>query len=242
MVKKILMRTNPMFNKYKFYWDEGDLHTNFGTISESEFESGKGIVKSGSGKEFFCFSPSFVDQIDKIKRGPQTLLLKDIGLILMYTGVGKDSLVVDAGAGCGLLAACLGRVSKKVISYEMNNAHAKIAKRNLKFLKVDNVEVKEKNIYDGIDETDVDVLTLDLPEPWQVLPSASKALKNGAMVVTYLPSITQVHEFVNSLPETFLHLRTVELLEREWYISGRKVRPKSQMQGHTAFLTFVRKV
>ncbi len=231
-----------MFNKYKFYWDEGDLHTNFGIIKESELKSGTNIVKSVSGKEFFCFSPNFVDLVEKIKRGPQTLLLKDIAYIITNAGVNKNSLVVDAGAGCGLLSASLARVAKKVITYDLNKESIKITKKNLEFLNIDNVEVKHKDIYDGIDETNIDVLTLDLPEPWCVLPSATKSVKNGGMIVTYLPSITQVQEFVGKLPNHFLHLKTIELLEREWYISGRKVRPKSQMQGHTAFLTFVRKI
>jgi tRNA (adenine57-N1/adenine58-N1)-methyltransferase catalytic subunit len=44
----------------------------------------------------------------KLKRGPQVVLPKDIGMILGFTGVGKTSKVVDAGAGSGWLAISLG--------------------------------------------------------------------------------------------------------------------------------------
>lgn len=37
----------------------------------------------------------------KLKRGPSIMLPKDIGLIVGYTCLGKDSVVVDAGAGTG---------------------------------------------------------------------------------------------------------------------------------------------
>ena len=32
------------------------------------------------------------------------------------------------------------------------------------------------------------------------------------------------------------------LIEREWFFQGRKVRPKSEMLGHTAFLVVGRKI
>ena len=232
MIKKILIR-----NDKKLYWKEGDLHSSAGVIKEEDLLNAGNSVKTHSGKEFVVFDANFVDQLNKIKRGPQTLVLKDLGYILINSGVGKDSLVVDAGTGCGLLAAVMGKYAQKVVSYDKNKDNLRLAEKNLKFLGIDNVELKEGDVYEGVEETNVDVLTLDLPEPWRVDTSF---VKNGGTVLVYLPTITQVQEFCSNCKD---HVeKVVELIEREWYVQGKKVRPKSQMLGHTAFLIVVRKV
>jgi tRNA (adenine57-N1/adenine58-N1)-methyltransferase len=237
-IKKIIGRKDKLF-----YWKSGDLHTNFGVISETDLKSNKGKVKSHSGSNFFAFQPRFIDITPKIKRAPQTLLPKDIAIILYYTSIDSSYKVVDAGTGCGLLAAAIGRIAKEVTTYEVNESSVELAKKNLEFLEVSNVKVKHKDIYEGIDESNLDLITLDLPEPWTVLPHADKALKKGAFLMTYLPTITQVSRFAREIERyDFIITKTIEILEREWHVDGRKVRPKSQMQGHTAFLTFVRKV
>jgi tRNA (adenine57-N1/adenine58-N1)-methyltransferase catalytic subunit len=232
MVKKVLIRSDK-----KFYWKDGDLHTNYGVVKEEDLKEAKGLIKSHSGKEFTIFEANFIDKLKKIKRGPQTLLLKDLGYIFINSGVTKDSLVVDAGTGCGILATVMAKVAKKVVTYDKNKDNIAISQKNFKYLDVQNVEVKEKDVYEGIEEKDVDILTLDLPEPWRVDTSC---VKNGGTIIVYLPTITQVSEFCDKTKDYVV--KVVELLEREWYVQGRKVRPKSQMQGHTAFLIIVRKV
>ena len=221
----------------KFYWTSGDLHTSDGMIKEKDLEHAKGKIVSHKGKEFFALDANFLDQIKKITRGPQTLILKDLAYILMHAGLNKESIVVDAGTGCGLLAAVMARYAKKVISYDLKKEHLTLAEKNLKFLQINNVELKEGNVYEKIDEKGIDVLTLDLPEPWRV---NLDCVKNGGTIIVYLPSITQVSEFCNSTKE---HVeKVVEIMEREWHVEGKKVRPKSQMLGHTAFLIVLRKL
>ena len=249
MIKKILLRDQKKYfykegeiqssaiAKKKFYWTSGDLHTPDGILKEKDLQTAKGKVLSHTGKEFFALDANFLDQIKKITRGPQTLTLKDLGYILIHSGVGKDSLVVDAGSGCGLIAALMGRYAKKVVSYDMNKEHLALAEKNLKFLQIENVELKEGNVYEKIEEKEIDILTLDLPEPWRV---NLDGVKNGGTIIVYLPSITQVQEFCNTTKE---HIeKVIELLEREWHVEGKKVRPKSDMLGHTAFLIILRKM
>lgn len=224
----------------EFIWKAGDLHTNFGVIKEGDIQSSN--LKSNTGKEFVAYEASFSDLLRHIHRGPATITPKDAAYICYYTGVNKDSRAVDAGAGCGILSASLGRIAKEVTSYELNPEFLKIAKNNLDFLKVDNVKLKNKDIYEGIEETDLDLVTLDLPEPWHVF-RYSNSLKEGGWLVTYLPTIVQVITAVDeSSKNNLFHVKTVELLEREWHIEGRKVRPKSAMIAHTAFLSFFRKI
>ena len=85
---------------------------------------------------------------------------------------------------------------------------------------------------------------LDLPEPWEVIEHAAKALRVGGFLVNYSPSIIQTSDFVKVLGKEnkFLCLKTVEILERKWEVDGRKVRPKSIEIGHSGFITFARKI
>ena len=221
------------------YHKKGDFHSMFGVVKEANIKPG--IAKSDIDKDFIVFDANFADNIEKIRRGPAIAHQKDIGLIITTTGIGIGSKVVDAGSGCGKLAASLARVGCKVTSYEINPEFYQIAKENIENLKA-NVEIKNQDIYGGIEEDNLDLITLDLLEPWKAVQHAEKALKSGAFLVAYLPTITQVMEFVKSLNNNFYLWKVSELIEREWIVDHLKVRPNSQMLGHTAFLVFVRKL
>ncbi|MAG78300.1 hypothetical protein CL616_02950 [archaeon] len=225
-----------LYNAYKgikkYFWESGDLHTPHGIVKEKDIINNNN-PKSHSNKEFQSYEANFLDKIKKIKRGPQTLLQKDLAYINLY--IEKDSTVVEAGTGTGLLAATIAQKAKQVYSYDINESHLKLAQKNLDFLKITNVELINKDIYEGFDKK-TDTLILDLPQPWQV---PFNNVKNGGTIIAYLPTITQVMEFY----KTKLYIeKTIELLEREWYVQDKKVRPKSQMQGHTAFLVIARKL
>ncbi len=225
----------------KYYWNQGDLHTSEGVIKEEDIINAKGNVTNHLGKEFTIFDASFVDELQKIKRGPAIMLPKDIGAIIANTGIDKDSIVIDSGTGCGVTSAMIARLVRKVITYEKKEEFYKIAKKNFKKLGITNIELKNKDISEGIDEEEADLITLDLPEPWNVLKHALNVLKSGSFVVSYLPTIIQVKELVER-SRNFYHEKTIEILEREWFIEGKKVRPKNQMLGHTGFLVFLRKI
>ncbi len=217
----------------KYYCKEKILHTKDGVVKLKD-----GIVKSHLGKKFFCFEASFADKINKIKRGPAIMLKKDIGSILAYTGINSKSKVLDAGAGSGVLSASLANVSN-VVSYENRKEFLEIAKKNFKFLDV-KVKLRNKDVYKGISEKNLDLITLDLSEPWKVLKHAHKALKIGGYLVVYSPQITQVLKIVKA--KGFIVERVIENIEREWVFDKKRARPKSRMIGHTGFLVFLRKV
>ena len=170
--------------------------------------------------------------------------MKDIGLILSETAINNKSVVVDAGSGSGALACFLANIAKEVISYEIREDFVKIVEHNIGYLGLKNVKVRNKNIYDGIDEKNVDLVVLDLPEPWKAAESAKNALKVGGFLISYSPSIPQTMDFVNTIRkyEDFVYLKTSEIIEREWEIDERKVRPRSQAIGHSGFISFARKI
>ena len=241
----------------KFFYvrdDSKDYHCQYGMIKSSELKKSIGEIVSNTGKKFRIFKPGFIDTYRKIKRSAQIIPLKDVALIVAETGIDKSSVVVDAGAGSGALCCFLAHIAKEVITYDIREDFIKVVEKNKELLGLKNLKIKNKNIYDGIDEKNVDVVTLDLPEPWLAIESVKKALKAGGFLVSYSPTVPQVADFVNKIIgadddnvntgniSDFVHLKTVELMEREWEVKGRKVRPLSQQIGHSGFLTFVRKL
>lgn len=225
---------------------EEDLHTQHGFVRKEDLKRAKegDILKSNTGKEFFIFSPFFADLYRKIKRDAQIIPLKDIGLIVAETGIGKETRVLDAGSGSGALACFIAAIAKEVITYEIREDFIEIVKSNIEFLGLENVKIKNIDIYNKIDDGNIDVVVLDLPEPWKAIENCAKALKAGGFLVSYSPSVPQVADFVNAVRknESFVYLKTSEIVEREWEVEDRKVRPKSTGIGHSGFLSFARKV
>lgn len=243
-IKKVLITKQGR----KFYTKniEEDLHTQYGFIKKEDLKMAKegDLLKSNTNKEFFIFTPTFIDLYKKIKRDAQIIPLKDIGLIIAETGINKKSKVLDAGSGSGSLACFLAGIAKEVVTYEIRHDFIEIVKSNIDFLGLKNMKIKNKNIYSEIDDKNIDVLILDLPEPWNALESCCKALRIGGFLVSYSPSIPQVIDFVNAVKksENFVYLKTAEVIEREWEVEERRVRPKNTAIGHSGFLSFARKV
>ncbi len=226
----------------KLAWREGDLHTRHGFLKAEDIEKG-GRIKTNKGKELIVLEPNFYDLTNLMKRGPQMPLQKDVAVLMYYSGIGKDSKVLDAGSGTGLLACSIARIAKEVVSYEVKENHYLIAKKNADFFGLNNLRLVNKDIGEGIEEKDFDAITLDLAEPWDCLEHAKQALKLGGTIATYLPSIKQVERLVaeaNNLG--LLVMDTIEILERGWLVKKDIVRPSHDMYGHTAFLTFLRKI
>ncbi len=224
-----------------------DYHTEFGSIKKSDLAKPDGsVLKSNKSSEFVIFSPSFIDLYKRISRGAQTVPLKDIGLIIAETGLNRESTVLDSGAGSGALSCALANIAKKVTTYEIREDFFEIVKSNIDFLGLTNIELKMGSIYeaDHIPEKNVDLMTLDVPEPWLAIKTAENAVKPGGFLVAYSPSVPQVMDFSEKLRESekFIILKTVEVMEREWEIDKRKVRPISKSTIHSGFMTFARKI
>ena len=185
----------------------------------------------------------FPELFRKLKRGPQVTLPKDIGMILAFTGVGRDSICVDAGAGSGWLAVALGNIAKKVTSYEWREDFATLAEENVKRAGLSRrVKIKRKSIFDGIEEKDVDLVTLDLAGSDKAVGHAYKALKEGGYVVGYLPHAEQVQRFAKAAREAgFKDDFTIECIVREMLVREAGFRPDNMGLMHTAYLVFAKK-
>ena len=219
---------------------DDNFHTQFGMIKKSELKKSNPI--SEKGQEFLAITPTFPDLLNLFNRGPQSIIQKDIGMILAKTGVNHHSDVLDAGGGIGALSLSLANICKHVTIYEINPEHFKVIQKNIKLTGFKNVTAKQESIYNGIKETKLDLITLDLPEPWEVISHAEKSLKEGAHLVVYLPNLQQVQKFLDNTYKTKIKpIETLELIERKWKITDKIMRPEFQMLGHTGFLIFCRK-
>ncbi len=241
--KKVLLISN---EGRVFFPRKDGLHTKDGHISSAAIKKAKPgqVLKTNTGKEFSLIKPGFLDFHRKLTRGAQIVLPKDIGSIVAYTGVNGKSRVIDAGAGSGALACFLANIAKDVVTYDMRDDHLAVVRENIHWFDLKNVIAKKGDIREPIREKNRDVMTLDIPDPWNALDTAALCLKVGGYLTAYVPNIPQAERFVKAVDEhpLFLQTKTLEVIEREWQIQDRRVRPKTQGLMHTAFLVFTRKI
>jgi tRNA (adenine57-N1/adenine58-N1)-methyltransferase len=204
------------------------------------------IIQSSLGFEFTAMRPLLHDYIMKSARQTQITYPKDISLIVMFSGIGPGSRVVESGTGTGALTTALAHYvqpSGRIYSYEIRQEFQKTAEKNLKRAGlIDNVELKNKDVTTGIDEKDVDSVILDLAIPWMVISHAQTALKPCGTIVSFSPTIDQVVRTAEALKEnSFVSMETIECLMRGMQVEKGKTRPHTMMTGHTGYITFARK-
>ncbi len=206
-------------------------------------------VWSAMGAEYRVFRPTFNQYVLNLKRHAQIIYPKDIGPILLWADIFPGAVVVEAGIGWGALSVKLLEgvgPEGRLISYEIREDFAESGKRTVRrFLgECPNHVIKVRDIYEGMDETDVDRIVLDLPEPWRAVSHAAAALAPGGILLSYLPSTLQVKQFVDAVAGHggFAEPDVFEVIHRPWHVKGQSVRPVQWMFSHSAFLTAARRV
>jgi tRNA (adenine57-N1/adenine58-N1)-methyltransferase catalytic subunit len=210
------------------------------------------IVTLSGGKKMVALRPTFGDYVLKMPRGAQVLYPKDLAIIPMWADIYPGARVFEAGTGSGALTMALLRAvgpSGLVVTYEIRDDFAQTAKTNIaRVLDPSHLICFRKNAYEGIDLLDdqvpFDRVVLDLPEPWQVIPHAVKALRSGGIYLSFVPTVPQVMQTVEALERTtiFGMIETFETLLRTWSVQGRSVRPDHRMVAHSGFITVARKI
>jgi tRNA (adenine57-N1/adenine58-N1)-methyltransferase catalytic subunit len=226
--------------------DGGQFHTHAG-VTPHELIIGQpdgSTVRSPSGARYLALRPTLADFVLSMPRGAQVIYPKDLGPLLILADVYPGARILEAGVGSGALSMTLVRAGACVVGYELREDFAAKAQANVaSFLgEGQPYRVEIRDVYEGIDETGLDRILLDLPEPWRVVKHAVTALRPGGILVSYLPSIVQVSQLRDALDAaSFVMAETVEVLQRSWHVEGQAVRPDHRMVAHTGFLTAARR-
>ena len=204
-------------------------------------------VLGSTGRRFLVVRPTLSDTVLKMPRGAQVIYPKDLGAILIEADIAPGMRVLEAGVGSGALSMALLRTGAEVVGYELRPDFADRARANVEAMLGPGpgapYRVELRDVYEGIEESGLDRILLDLPEPWRVLPHASRALRPGGILCAYLPSINQTAQLRTAMDQHgFGMASTLEVLHRTWHIEDRSVRPDHRMVGHTGFLTTGRRL
>jgi len=227
--------------------ENGEFHSHTGVIPHTDIAGRPegSVFRSTRGSRFMAFRPRLSDFVLKMPRGAQVIYPKDLGPLLLMADIRPRVRVLESGVGSGALSMAMVRAGADVVGYELREEFATRALSNVRsFLGEEattRYRVELRNCYEGIDESDVDRVVLDLPEPWQVIKHAERALRPGGLLVAYTPTIVQAAHLRDSLESSrFVLAETLEVLHRTWHIEGQSVRPDHRMVAHTGFLTAAR--
>jgi tRNA (adenine57-N1/adenine58-N1)-methyltransferase len=237
------------------------------TVEEGgEFQSHKGIVKfddiigkpfgsvvfsqpyETQGYKFYVLKPLPSDYVIYMSRKTQIIYPEDAGLILVYSGIGPGSKVIEAGCGSGALTCILGnyvRPNGHIYSYDIREKSLKRALSNvIKANLQDYISIQYGDIViDDFEHNNVDSVVLDMPQPWKAIERIKKYLKFSGTLVSFSPAIEQVKKTTFALKENgFYEINTYELIKRKYQVKENATHPEVRMIGHTGYMTFARKI
>lgn len=206
-------------------------------------------VKFSTGEAFLVLRPTYADLVPHLPRTAQVIYPKDTGPMMLWGDVFPGATVIEGGVGAGALTIALLRAvgpHGKLISYEIREDFANLTRRNVAafFGDAPNWTLKLRDLYEGFDETGVDRMFLDLPEPGRALNVVCRALRPGGVLVGYVPTALQLKDTVDALqarPE-FGQIESFETLLRHWQVKGLSVRPLNRMVAHSAFIIIARRL
>jgi tRNA (adenine57-N1/adenine58-N1)-methyltransferase len=225
----------------KFHSSEGYL--DLGELVGREYGC---VVKSNTGVRMTVHKPLLQDILSKVRRITQIVYPKDLGYMVLISGIGPGSTVLEAGTGTGVLTATLAHYVKptgRVFSYDINQEYIEAVHYTLERLGLlEYVELRHGDIYKEISEKNIDAVFLDVPEPWRAVTNAWKALKPSGRLLSLSPTIEQVVETVENLRiGGFDDISCVEILVRDMRVKRGMTRPEFLMRGHTAYIVSARK-
>ncbi len=232
----------------------GTFHTHRGIIEFNEIigKNFGSVVFSKpfetQGYKFFVLKPLPSDYILHMSRKTQIIYPEDTGLILVYSGIGPGSVIVEAGCGSGALTCILGNFvspNGHIYSYDINEKSIKRAKLNVKKAELEDVVTIQYGdiLNDDLQHKNVDVVVLDMATPWNAIEKIKNYLKYSGTVVSFSPTIEQVKKTVSAMKsQNFIEVNTYELIKRKIQVKENATRPEVRMIGHTGYLTFGRKI
>ncbi len=228
------------------------LHHHLGAVRHADVigQPDGSHVRSSQGRIFTAVRPRLLDYTIDMPRRSGIVYPKDAAHLLTWADIGPGMRVLESGTGSGALTLALLRAvgeRGQVIGYEQRADFLELTLGNVRAFSggsTGNLLLRERDIYEGIVDADLDRIVLDLPEPWRVLPYVPPNLRQGGWLAAYNPSIVQVQQLADTIRATrqYVQLETHEVLLRGWHVRGQAVRPEHQVVGHTGFVTVARLV
>ncbi|TLZ87530.1 MAG: methyltransferase domain-containing protein [Methanobacteriota archaeon] len=199
------------------------------------------------GRSFLVLTPSIRDTVNSVSRKAQIVGPKDLPALVWNTDVKPGDFVIEVGSGSGAVTVVLANAvgpEGRVVSYDLRSDFLTRARENVAAAGLsERVEFKVGDPRSEIAERDADAFIVDIPDPWEAVRAAEKALRPCGHFASYSPNVEQVNRTVASLrARTFVEIRTVEIIEREIEASESGTRPSFAPLGHTGYLTFARSV
>ncbi len=205
----------------------------FGKLRESIGE----VVRLGT-REYLVRYATVDDIPHLIERKAQIIREKDAARIISLCNVGCDSAVLEAGAGSGAMsiAFLMHLTSGKLVTYEVREDFASIARRNVeRFGLAERWELCVEDVRNA--QGEYDAVFLDLPEPWEVMDTVRKALRPGGVLCVYLPTFNQLERAKEAMEaHGFRDIKALEVIEREIVVRRGATRPTNEYIGHTAYI------
>jgi tRNA (adenine57-N1/adenine58-N1)-methyltransferase len=187
----------------------GEFHTHAGIVRHDDVigQDDGAVVRSTRNARLIAVRPTLSEYVLEMPRGAQVIYPKDLGPILMLADVFPGARVLESGVGSGALTTALlraGGPTGHVTGYGLRDEFAQRAVRNVHgFLGADvPLDVRVRDVYEGIDLIDLDRVVLDLPEPWRVVKHAVASLRPGGILLAYLPTILQVGRLREELDDS----------------------------------------
>ncbi|HYL67393.1 MAG TPA: tRNA (adenine-N1)-methyltransferase [Nitrosopumilaceae archaeon] len=227
------------------------FHTHVGVINHKDVvgkEYGS-TIKTNKGKYIYLLEPTIHDYIMKSQRSTQIVYPKDLGYIAARTGLQSGQKVVEIGTGSGSLTTFLASIVNPrghVYTFDVDPNFMEIARKNIekagvaKYVTMEKLDIKSVK---KVPITDVDIVVVDLGDPWTVVPQARKMLKGSGAFVAICPTMNQLEKLAIALNENdFYDIECTEQIVRTIEAREGKTRHSFRSIGHTTYVAFARKV
>ncbi len=232
------------------------FHTSKGAIEHDALLGGPEgvVVTSTAGMTYLAVRPLLSDFVLSMPRGATVVYPKDAAQVVGMADVYPGARVVEAGVGSGALTCTLLRAvgdSGVVSSYERREDFAEVARRNVETFFEGPHPAWRLTVGDAVDaaegapgvEAATDRVVLDMLAPWEVVPTAERALVPGGVLCCYVATTTQLARTVETVRAAgFTEPLAAETLVRGWHVLDLAVRPDHRMVAHTGFLVTARRL
>ncbi|MGC8608520.1 MAG: tRNA (adenine-N1)-methyltransferase [Thermoplasmata archaeon] len=176
-----------------------------------------------------------------IKRVAQIISPQDASYMLLRSGIGRGSSVLEIGVGSGNFSAYILWAimpSGHLTMQDISDKNIKSAISNLSlFYDTDGITSVTGSMNENAPNEMYDAVFADIPDPWEYMGSISKVMKPGSYGIFYLPNYDQVEKTVLSFKENGIdHIESTEIIKRDLIVRKDATRPQSDMIGHTGFI------